>query len=138
MPEITLFSSDRHLTDDAVYLYVDALKIEKLSGLPDVVLDHVQECLQCKHSIQEVYNLVSEQDYSPLGPHPYLDQKKTSAGSSHRIIRRLAAAIVVGSGLVPEKTEPAPPDVIEPEVHVQEPVAPEELYEDHIIPSVIY
>jgi len=76
MPEIVLFSSDGHLTDDAVYLYVDALKIEKLYGLQDEVLDHVQECLQCKHSIQGVYNLVSEQDYNPLEPHPYLDQKK--------------------------------------------------------------
>ncbi len=165
MHENKLFTSRGHLTDDAVYLYVDALKLAKKELLPGEVREHVEECVQCKRAIQELYDVVRQQDYSSLGPHPYFDQKKIPIKPIHRTITRLAAAIVIGIGLVllayfylpdtdtpltldepvdapeeiePQKTEPAPPDITEPDIAPPVPEEPRELYAANFEPMPFY
>ncbi len=163
-----LLNPKGHLTDEAVYLYTDALKLEKTSELPGEVRDHVQECLQCKVAIQEIYDLVRDQDYDSLRPHPYFDQKKIHTKRSRSIITRLAAAIVIGVGLaflayfyfpysdmpvaidepieepteiIPDEVEPAPPDITEPEdipAAPQEPRIPADLFAANFEQSPFY
>jgi len=165
MQGLQKLSSKGHLTDDAVYLYVDALKLNRTHDLPDEILGHVEECFECKRSIQDLYNLVREYDYEELTPHPYFDQKKTASKDSHRIITRLAAAIVIGVAiallaylyipdlrspvavdepfddpveLTPEEIEPVPPDITQPEIMPPTPEEPADLYAANFEPMPFY
>lgn len=161
-----LFRSDGHLTDEAMCHYVDALKIKTTEDLSVEIRDHVESCLECKRSILELYDLVKDQDYESLRPHPYFDQKKTSTFTriTNRIMR-LAAAIVIGVGLLlvaylyfgdrdtsfvmdeslekpefvePEHPEPYPPEIREPEIIPREEVDVGELYAANFEPSPFY
>jgi hypothetical protein len=168
MRKIELFNTREHLTDDAVYLYVDALKLGRETELSPEVLDHVADCLECKQNIQTIVDLVSEQDYHTRIPHPYFDQKKIYRISSYSTITRLAAAIIIGFGvvflayiLIPEgdkpiaiedsteetteitveKMQPIPPDIISPETLPIIPPVPREpadLYAANFEPSPFY
>ena len=53
---------ERQLTEEEIALYVDALELKKLEGLPEAIVDHVQECLECKMEIVEVWELIEEQE----------------------------------------------------------------------------
>lgn len=163
-----IFKSDGHLTEEAVYLYTDALKLETTESLPAEVLDHVQECHECKHAIRETFDLVREQDYEALRPHPYFDQKKTDTNITYSTITRIAAAVVLVIGLAflayfflpetdkpvaiedriedpmtitPEEFVPVPPDITEPERELTVPrevPEPAELFAANFEPSPFY
>lgn len=53
---------ERHLTDEEIALYVEALELKKQERLSEAILDHVQECLECKMEIVEVWELIEEQE----------------------------------------------------------------------------
>ncbi len=162
MKHTNLLKSDGHLTDEAIYLYNDALKLERAEELPADVRAHVQDCLECKRSIFEIYNITDFHEYTSLGRHPYFDQKKTFFKPSRRIITRIAAGIIIGFGLVflaylyyptgdtpiaiddpplEEPVEPTPPDTIAPEdipPAPREVPDPAELYAANFEPSPFY
>ncbi len=96
----SLFNNDNHLNDAGIYLYVDALKLGMIERLPAEVTLHVEDCARCKQEIFSLHVAVADQDYGPLGPHPYFDQKKTASFLTISTFARLAAAVLVGTGIV--------------------------------------
>ncbi len=160
MRYITFLQSDGHLTEEAILLYHDALKLERDEELPVEVRAHVQDCLECKRSIFEIYTITDDYDYNSMGPHPYFDQKKTLFKLSGKIITRIAAGVIIVFGVAyltylyypaedpqiaideppVEAVEPAPPD-IEIEETPPEPREvpdPAELYAANFEPSPFY
>jgi hypothetical protein len=93
------FSQDSHLNEDGIFLFVDALKLGVLDELPAVMRIHVETCLRCKQEILSLYDITEGQDYESLRPHPIFDQKKIIPRFFYSTITRLAAAILIGSGL---------------------------------------
>ena len=59
----TYFEASGHVSDEATALYVDALKLGDQSKLPDEILNHVQECDQCKNKILEIYSFLETKKY---------------------------------------------------------------------------
>jgi hypothetical protein len=85
-------ADDGHLTDEGIALYVDALKLEKLSGLPQWMLDHVSECHSCKERITGLFAIVPQDVYDGLTHHPTF-----GALAPARTWYRIAAAIALVS-----------------------------------------
>ena len=96
------FAEGRHLSDVGVSLYVDALKLERTSDLPEEILRHVQKCQKCKVEIMGLYTVLQDQDYSRLGPHPFFDAQETGKREKGIPIYRIAAgfAVIVTLGAV--------------------------------------
>lgn len=46
-----------HLTENEIAQYVDALVSEKQDQLPEEILQHVEECFECKADLLEVWEL---------------------------------------------------------------------------------
>jgi hypothetical protein len=99
MANDNFFFEDSHLTEDGIFLYVDALKLNAVDDIPVEIRLHVETCLSCKKQIITLFDATEEQDYTALRPHPFLDQKKIPRRFSYSTITRIAAAILVGSGL---------------------------------------
>ena len=95
----SFFDNDAHLNEEALALYVDALELNKVHLLPDVILLHVNECVECKSEIAEVLALVDKQEYRLKEKHPYLADKTGLLVT--RIMRsyRIAAVLLVGISL---------------------------------------
>jgi len=49
---------ERHLTEQEIAQYVDAIEAETANQLPENILAHVEECLECKIEIVEVRELM--------------------------------------------------------------------------------
>lgn len=47
-----------HLTENEIAQYVDALVSDKQDQLPEEILEHVEECVECKMEIIEVALLI--------------------------------------------------------------------------------
>jgi len=47
-----------HLTEMEIAQYVDALVAEKQDQLPKGILEHVEECLECKKEVIEILDLI--------------------------------------------------------------------------------
>ncbi len=47
----------RHLDENEIAAYVDALEAGTQDTLSERILDHVEECIECKMEIVDVYNL---------------------------------------------------------------------------------
>jgi len=88
------FRPDSHLTEEAVALYVDALKLDRLRLLPQSILEHVERCETCKEEITGLFSLLVEEDYSQLTSHPFLRETGRKTQSLVRTILRIAAIIV--------------------------------------------
>jgi hypothetical protein len=89
------FAEGRHLNEEGVALYVDALKLERTSGLPENILRHVEKCRRCKVEIAGLYTLLQDQDYSRLGPHPYFDRGVEGHHEARSPIYRIAAGFAI-------------------------------------------
>jgi len=90
------FNRDRHLNDEAVALYVDALKLEKQNQLPAKVVEHVEDCQTCKATIFDLHELMREQNYAELGPHPFFEPKTAQKTWPYGGLLRLAAVLMIG------------------------------------------
>jgi hypothetical protein len=99
LPTVGLFEKSSHLTQEAIALYVDALKLNKTNQLPQELLTHVADCEHCKVQITELYSLLEGQEYSQREGHPYFDKvgQAPSRGSWH--VFRIAAVLAVAIGL---------------------------------------
>ena len=65
-----------HLTDEALALYVEALKLGQLAQLPEGIQEHIQACDDCHREVMDLYSLIADADYSALGQHPSFEQKQ--------------------------------------------------------------
>jgi hypothetical protein len=94
--EYNLFREDAHLNEEALALYVDALKLNKVYLLPSAILGHVGDCEECKSEIVETLSLVEERAYHIIEPHPYLTKKVDLLAARFSIAYRIAAVVLVG------------------------------------------
>ena len=53
---------EQHLAENEIALYVDALIADRQVQLPQEILEHVEECFECKVEIVEVLRLVESSD----------------------------------------------------------------------------
>ena len=110
---------NRHLQDEQVALYVDALKLNKTDRLPADVRRHVAQCQACRKNITELFSLLINEDYSNAGPHPFFDETELKRSWFPREFVRMAAAIVALVGVavvvyyigVVRKGAEAPPSI---------------------------
>jgi hypothetical protein len=93
------FGKDTHLTEEAVSLYVDALKLGRTGSLPSSILQHVESCHDCKKEITGLFSLLAEVDYSKTGPHPFFDEVTGKTQGQGFSILKIAAAVVAVTGL---------------------------------------
>jgi hypothetical protein len=94
----SLFRPDSHLTVEAVALYVDALKLERMHQLPQPVLEHVEKCERCKGEVTGLFSLLAGEDYSKVTPHPFLNETGNAMPRPVLIFLRIAAVIVAVIG----------------------------------------
>lgn len=59
---------DKHLTEQELAQYVEALVLEKQGQLPENMREHVADCFQCKVEILGVWELVE-----PVGSSEFVD-----------------------------------------------------------------
>jgi hypothetical protein len=95
----SLFRPDSHLTVEAVALYVDALKLDRLQGLPQAMLEHVEKCESCKGEVTSLFSLLVGEDYSKETQHPFLVETRQKSRSPVPAILRIAAIIVAVIGI---------------------------------------
>jgi hypothetical protein len=89
-----LFTPDNHLSEDSIYLFIDALKLERTEKLPEAIQDHVEDCQQCKKEIIDLYATVRGITYSDGESHPFLSGQR-EPGSTLYPFLRMAAVIVI-------------------------------------------
>src|SRR3990172_10844095 len=90
------FTEDAHLSEEAIALYVDALRLNKVYLLPSVVLRHVADCRVCKAEIVENSTLLQNQEFRAVEPHPYFDRKVEGSEKRLSYAYRIAAVVIVG------------------------------------------
>lgn len=54
------FDPDGHLNEGGLSIYVDGMISKKIENVPDDVVKHVEECVDCKLKIHELYEIVLE------------------------------------------------------------------------------
>src|SRR5450759_692149 len=97
MPRVNNFFTDKaHLSDEAIALYVDALRFNKVYHLPSVILSHVADCRECKMEIVEIFSLLQGPEIGGTEPHPFLDEKSAEGEKEFSIAFRVAAVLVIG------------------------------------------
>ena len=108
-------ADDGHLTDEGTALYVDALRLDRLSGLPQWILEHVSECHSCKERITGLFTIVPQDVYRGLRHHPTFGSL-TPARTWYRIAASIAIVSIAGAsaflilgdrGEVPPQSGPA-------------------------------
>lgn len=71
--KIILLDAKGHLNDMGILLYVDALRLDREKDLPESLVNHVSECVQCKSQVIEYYQFKQDDKLSELDGHPYFD-----------------------------------------------------------------
>jgi hypothetical protein len=92
--DIYFDSNKDHLNDEGVSLYVDAFLFDKQEKLPESILQHVEDCKQCKMSILEVYDLNKENKTISFKEHPFFNRKQ-KVRPLYSTIKIIAAASVL-------------------------------------------
>lgn len=93
------FNRDRHLSDEGVALYVDALNLGKEDQLPEKIVAHVEDCPTCKAAIFELHEVMPEPNDAEYGPHPFFEPKPVPKTWADNGLLRLAAVLVLGVGM---------------------------------------
>ena len=95
---MNFFKEDSHLSEEAVALYVDALKLESLDRIPEEIRDHVSECSMCKIEIEELFLLLEDEKYGKEEPHPFLTSIPKSKKMGISLVFRIAAVFLLVLG----------------------------------------
>ena len=98
MTTADLFSSG-HLTEEGIGLYVDGLKLGRMSELPAEILEHVAECGKCRMEIVELHQVLEEVSYAEGSAHPYFDRVPAKSPEQSRIPYAVAAILVLAIGV---------------------------------------
>jgi tetratricopeptide (TPR) repeat protein len=81
-----------HLTDEGIALWAEALIENREDSLPDSLKEHVDECLECKKSILELYDTLKESETN-VEVSKYNESKDKT--KNRKFIYRIAATIVI-------------------------------------------
>ncbi|EAY24441.1 hypothetical protein [Microscilla marina] len=68
------FDDNGELNDTGILLYVDALRLQRESELPEDLVEHVTNSVNDQKKIFEYYEFVKDDDPQELIPHPYFDK----------------------------------------------------------------
>lgn len=93
------FDANEHLSEEAVALYVDALKLDQLKKLPTELRDHVSECVSCRMSIEQLFSLLEEEKYDQGIEHPFFSSRRGLLGKEISYYYKLAAVVLVAVGI---------------------------------------
>lgn len=69
------FDDNNELNDTGILLYVDALRLNRESELPEELVEHILNSPSDQKKIFEYYEFVKDDDIQELLPHPYFDKK---------------------------------------------------------------
>jgi len=97
--DVKFFDANEHLSEEAVALYVDALKLGQLKKLPTELRDHVSECVSCKMSIEQLFSLLEEEKYDQGIEHPFFSSRRGLLGKEISYYYKLAAMVLVAVGI---------------------------------------
>jgi hypothetical protein len=97
-------SYPKHLKSEEIALVVDALIYDKLKLLNNSILEHIEECQQCKQEIMHTYELIySDINSLKYRKHPFFGNiKKTFSVKMHQksaFLLKLAAISVLVLGV---------------------------------------
>lgn len=90
------FTTTNHLSENAVALYVDAVKLDQVEKIPTEIVRHVEDCEQCAMQIMEVTELVTDDQYDKTMKHPFFGIKERK-NSPFLVIYRVAAVLVIAA-----------------------------------------
>jgi hypothetical protein len=96
---MNFFNEDSHLTEEAVALYVDALKLNTVGQVPEIIRDHVSECAQCKTDVEELFLLLEDEKYELNGQHPFFRLQPGLAKKGITLAYRIAAVFLLAVGV---------------------------------------
>lgn len=51
---------EKHLEENEIAACLDALRVDRYEELPREILDHVEECLECKRKIVGAWEIIRE------------------------------------------------------------------------------
>ena len=90
------FALPKHLNEEEIALYVDAITLNKQERLPNTLLQHVEECEECKSSIIGVVDIMKDQHIDPATQHPYFveEQARTAV---YPLYYRVAAMFIIAA-----------------------------------------
>lgn len=66
----------KHLTDEQIALYVDALKLHRVELLCKKIKTHAQKCPKCAPKVLELFEILLPVHYNKNEKHPTLRNKK--------------------------------------------------------------
>lgn len=87
------FDKEGHLNLENKALYSEALVFDKVEKLPHAVRQHVEECIECKKDIIELFEILRKEKTITKGHHPYLIEKKVYSRQLLRIAALFAGLI---------------------------------------------
>ena len=96
---MNFFKEDTHLSEEAVALYVDALKLKIVDQIPEAIRDHVSECAQCKIEIEDLFLLLEDEKYELEEPHPYYRPLSKWRKKGMFLAYRIAAVFLLAIGI---------------------------------------
>jgi len=92
------FLPSGHLTEEAVGLCVDALKLERYDEVPTDIRAHLEDCQACRGNVSGVFALLADQKYDGNQAHPYLDARSRFArGAWYKIAAVLVVLVGIGA-----------------------------------------
>jgi hypothetical protein len=91
---------NKHLTEDQIAIFVEALEVGSESSLPEEWRDHVSECAECAYEINMVSTLLSKDKTGKITPKK--EKSVTSKVLSLKAKLSIAAsiAILISSGIL--------------------------------------
>lgn len=101
------FNQDGHFNDEGISLYADAIKLNKISELPQGFKSHLESCSSCQSELIDFSSIMSEVEQD-LAAHPYFNAEKEQqilesitvsqkSSTIRTLIYRLAVAAAIGA-----------------------------------------
>lgn len=91
----------RHLDEQEISLYADALTLDSVDRLPLRILDHAADCRHCKQEVLQLYRVVRRLEKRPVGTHPFFNTSRVIEHHGGNLYYRIAAMVtlVIGVGI---------------------------------------
>jgi hypothetical protein len=100
MVKVNKYIADNgHLTDEYISLFIDAHLLNRVTELPQEILEHVEECKKCKQEIINGYNLLKNISVPNVDEHPYFSKNgrstETLKKTNYHNLYKIAASIIL-------------------------------------------
>lgn len=89
------FSSRNHLNELGISLYVDGMLLGKTDQIPEVLLNHVENCPRCKNEIIELHEICKNNPDHKMGKHPYFSTQNAFVFKIRHSVFFKAAAVLL-------------------------------------------